>query len=360
MNDRWQDRAFPVRTGEELERERLATYLRQQWPDLEGDLEISQFPHGYSNLTYLLHVGRDEFVLRRPPFGANVRGGHDMAREYTILHQLVDVYPRVPRPLHYCADESILGAPFYLMERLQGVILRPQMPGEMAPAPSLMGQIAASTISNLAVLHAVDYEAAGLDQLGRPRGYVDRQIAGWTRRYHHAQTHDLAAMERTATWLAEHLPPEQDAALIHNDYKYDNLILDPADWSRIIGVLDWEMATIGDPFMDLGTCLGYWTQPDDPPEIQALQLSPTTLPGNPTRTEVVQAYVAASGRDVSDVLFYYVYGLFKVAVIVQQIYARYRQGHTSDPRFEGLDQAVRACGHMAQQAIRHQRIDRLG
>jgi aminoglycoside phosphotransferase (APT) family kinase protein len=355
----WRDRSAKVRSGEELAADRLEAYLKSRLPDLDGPLTVRQFPRGFSNLTYVLRVGDQELVLRRPPFGAKIKSAHDMGREYKILSSLVTIYPKAPRPLLFCDDESVLGAPFYIMTRLEGIILRPQMPEEMNPPPELMGQIADSFISNLVELNGVDFQGAGLADLGRPEGYVQRQIEGWTRRYQNSRTDEILEMERTAGWLAENSPAESGAALIHNDYKYDNIVLDPADWSQIIGVLDWEMTTIGDPLMDLGTSLGYWVQRDDPQEIQALQFSPTTLPGNPTRQELVDRYQQLSGREVDNIVFYYVYGLFKLAVIVQQIYYRYKKGHTRDPRFANLIHAVKACGRMAVQAIDKQRIDSL-
>jgi aminoglycoside phosphotransferase (APT) family kinase protein len=359
MAKQWLDQSKPVRPGEDLDPERLGRYLRDHLPALGRDLLVEQFPSGFSNLTYLLRLNGRELVLRRPPFGANVKGGHDMLREYTLLSRLIDVYPYVPRPLLYCDDETVLGAPFYVMERLTGVILRPMMPPAMIPAPPLMGRIAASFARNFAALHAVDIDAAGLAGIGRPEGYIQRQITGWTGRYHKARTDDIPEMERVAAWLAGQMPPESGAALIHNDYKYDNLVLDPADWSRIIGVLDWEMATIGDPLMDLGSSLGYWVEAADPPAIRALQFSPTTQPGNPTRAELVEQFARWSGRDVSNILYYYIYGLFKLAVIVQQIYYRYHKGYTRDPRFADLIHAVRACSQTAVQAIAKRRIDAL-
>jgi aminoglycoside phosphotransferase (APT) family kinase protein len=355
----WRDKSAKIRPGEELAIHRLDPYLKSRLPDLDGPLTVRQFRRGFSNLTYLLKVGDQELVLRRPPFGTKIKSAHDMGREYKILSSLIITFPKAPRPLLFCDDESVLGAPFYIMTRIKGIILRPQMPEEMNPPPELMGRIADSFISNLVELHSVDYQGAGLTDLGRPEGYVQRQIEGWTRRYQNACTDKIPEMEGAASWLAENSPVESGAALIHNDYKYDNIVLDPADWSQIIGVLDWEMTTIGDPLMDLGTTLGYWVQPDDPEEIQALQFSPTTLPGNPTRQELVDRYEQLSGRQVDNIVFYYVYGLFKLAVIVQQIYARYKKGHTQDPRFADLIHAVRACGRMAVQAIDKQRIDSL-
>ena len=355
----WRDKSAKVRVGEELAADKLEPYLKSRLPDLDGPLTVRQFHRGFSNLTYLLRVGDQELVLRRPPFGARIKSAHDMGREYKILSGLVTIYPQAPRPLLFCNDESILGAPFYIMTRIKGIILRPQMPEEMNPPSELMGRIADSLISNLVKLHSVDYQGAGLADLSRPEGYVQRQIMGWTRRYRNARTDEIPEIERAAAWLAENSPIESRAGLIHNDYKYDNIVLDPADWTQIIGVLDWEMATVGDPLMDLGTTLGYWVQPDDPEEIQALQFSPTTLPGNPTRQELVDRYEQLSGRQVDHVVFYTVYGLFKLAVIVQQIYSRYKLGYTQDPRFADLIFAVRACGRMAVQAIDKQRIDSL-
>ncbi len=356
---KWLDQPAPVRPGEELDTQKLAAYLRSRLPMLTGELEIQQFPKGFSNLTYLLRFGDHEWVLRRPPFGANIKSAHDMSREYRILSHLIHVYPKVPKPLLYCDDPDIIGAPFYVMERVRGVILRPSLPADQAPSPELMARIADSFIATFAELHAVDYHAAGLHDLGRPQGYVRRQIEGWTERYHRAKTDDIPDMERTAQWLAENLRDESGASLIHNDFKYDNLVLHPEDWSRVVAVLDWEMATIGDPLMDLGTSLAYWLDPDDPPELQRLQLSPTVLPGNPTRAELVQRYAEKSGRDVRDVVFYYAYGLFKLAVIIQQIYYRYKQGFTQDARFAHLIHGVRGCAAMAAAAIHKQRIDRL-
>ncbi|MCO5199009.1 MAG: phosphotransferase family protein [Anaerolineae bacterium] len=355
----WEDRPKSVRSGEELDGDRLAAYLQTELPDLSGSLEIEQFPSGFSNLTYMVRLGETELVLRRPPFGANIKSAHDMGREYTILSHLHPVFGRVPRPLLYCTDETVIGAPFYVMERVRGVILRAKAKPDMQPTPLLMAQIADSLAQTLVDLHYVDMDAVGLTGFGKPDGYVQRQIEGWARRYLRAKTDNVPSIERAARWLHDNMPSEQGAALIHNDFKYDNVVLDSAEWQHIIAVLDWEMATIGDPMMDLGTSLGYWVEADDPPVMKMLALSPTTLPGNPTRAEFVDMYARKSGRAVPNIVFYYVYGLFKVAVIVQQIYKRYVQGHTQDPRFAGLLHAVQACGQMAELAIDKRRIDRL-
>jgi aminoglycoside phosphotransferase (APT) family kinase protein len=359
MENDWRDKSTPVRSGEALDLEPLEVYLKENLPDLKGSLSVRQFPAGFSNLTYLVTVGDRDLVLRRPPFGVKIKSAHDMGREYKILSHLVEQYPKVPRPLIYCQDEIVLGAPFYVMTRLEGIILRPQMPEEMNPPLDVMARIADSFVENLVDLHTVDFRAAGLSDIGHPDGYVRRQTEGWTSRYFNSRTDDIPEMEKVAIWLDANTPAESGAALIHNDYKYDNIVLDPNDWSQITGVLDWEMATIGDPLMDLGTSLGYWIQANDTEEIQALQFSPTTLPGNLTREQLVEHYTRFTGAEVGDIVFYYVYGLFKLSVIVQQIYARYKRGYTKDPRFANLIHAVRACGRQAVQAISRQRIDGL-
>jgi aminoglycoside phosphotransferase (APT) family kinase protein len=320
---------------------------------------VEQFPGGYSNLTYLVRVGEHELVLRRPPFGRKIKSAHDMGREFEILSNLEKVYTRVPRPLAFCEHEDVIGAPFYVMERIQGIVLRANAPKTLTLDPETMQRLSEAFIDNLAAIHALDYKAAGLGELGKPEGYVERQIKGWTKRYFDAQTDEIPQIEVAAVWLAENMPPDSGAALIHNDYKYDNLILDPRDLSNILGVLDWEMATIGDPLMDLGTTLGFWVDPDDPQELKDLAFGITSLPGNYTRMQLVNRYAERSDLDVSQVLFYYVYALFKIAVIVQQIYARYIAGHSQDERFASMIDVVRVMGITSNRALELGRINKL-
>jgi aminoglycoside phosphotransferase (APT) family kinase protein len=353
------DEPQPTRPGEELDAAKLETYLRQALPDLSGHVQIAQFPKGYSNLTYLLNVGERELVLRRPPFGAKIKTAHDMGREYRILSHLIAVYPKVPRPLAYCEDESVLGAPFYIMERVKGIILRAKPPTGLQLTPASMRRISESFIDNLTEIHGVDYVAAGLGDLGKPEGYITRQVEGWIKRYQNARTDDIPEMERIAAWLVEHKPAEAGGGLIHNDYKYDTLVLDPQDVSQIRAVLDWEMATIGDPLMDLGSTLGYWVDPDDPEDWQKQSFGMTTWPGNLNREQLLERYMHKSGRTVGQAVFYYAYALFKIAVIVQQIYARYKQGLTQDARFAGLINLVRSGSKTACLAIEKKRITRL-
>lgn len=353
------DQPTPIRRGEELDTARLEAYLLEQLPEAEGPLLVQQFPSGFSNLTYLLRLGDQQLVLRRPPFGANIKTAHDMGREYTILSRLIGNFDLAPRPLLYTDRTDVIGAPFYVMERVEGVILRATMSVEQAPPPPVMRQIAGNFVDVLAALHAVDYEAAGLADFGRPEGYVERQVTGWAQRYERAKTDDIPALEQTARWLADHRPPESDAAIIHNDYKYDNIVLAAADLTHIKAVLDWEMATLGDPLMDLGTTLGYWFTAEDPDFIRRLQLNPSAWPGNPDRTELAESYARRSGRSLDHLVFYYVFGLFKIAVIAQQIYTRFRQGHSQDPRFGALIHAVRGLGMMATRAVEKKRVDEL-
>ncbi|HEX3186672.1 MAG TPA: phosphotransferase family protein, partial [Pyrinomonadaceae bacterium] len=341
--------------------EALLAYLKQHLPELDGPLTVEQFPAGFSNLTYLLRIGDRELVLRRPPIGAKIKTAHDMGREYRILAHLHPVYAKVPRPLLFCADEDVLGAPFYVMERVKGIILRAQPPRGIDLSADTMRRLSEVFVDNLVEIHAIDYEAAGLGGLGSPQGYVSRQISGWTKRYYNARTDDIPEIERLAKWLEEHLPADTArGSLIHNDYKYDNLVLAPDDLTRVVAVLDWEMATVGDPLMDLGTTLGYWVESTDPEEWQQYGFVLTKLPGNFTRRELLDYYSRGSGRDVSDPVFYYAYALLKIAVIVQQIYARYQKGLTKDSRFAQLGSLVKACGGLAQRAIAYNRIDRLG
>lgn len=355
------DRSSQVRSGEELPVDALYNYLNTHLSEVNAPLIVEQFPAGFSNLTYLIRSGDRELVLRRPPVGAKIKTAHDMSREYRILSHLYPVYKKVPRPLLFCDDESILGAPFYVMERVTGIILRAQRPTGVDLAPELMRRLSQAFIENLAEIHELDYQAAGLGDLGSPQGYVKRQVEGWTKRYFNARTDDVPAIEKLADWLQQNLPADSErAGLIHNDYKYDNLVLDPDDLAHVIAVFDWEMATIGDPLMDFGTSLGYWVETNDPEEWQRYGFGLTSLPGSFTRTELLDYYTQRTGRRIDDPVFYFAYGLLKIAVIVQQIYFRYQKGLTRDPRFARLGALVNACGDLAQRAIERKRIDSLG
>jgi aminoglycoside phosphotransferase (APT) family kinase protein len=335
-----------VREGEELDLARLAEWLRSQSLQAEG-LSVEQYPRGHSNLTYLLHAGEHAWVLRRPPAGSRVHSAHDMVREARLLEKLHPVFPLAPHVVAVCEDAAVIGAPFYLMDPVRGAILRGAAP-KVELSPAEVRAMNAAFVRTLVSLHAVDFRAAGLP--GKPEGYVRRQVEGWTRRWHDARTEEIPDVDEIARWLQERLPPERGAAFLHNDFKLDNLVLDPDDPSRVVGVLDWEMSTAGDPLMDLGTAVGYWVEEGDPEPLKAFAFGPTFLPGSFTRAEIVSEYARLSGRDTSGMLFYSCFALFKTAVVAQQIYKRYLEGLTHDERFAALGMGVQILARSAVEA----------
>ena len=261
------DHPAAIRSGEELDVARLEPFLHSHFPDETGALKIRQFPSGHSNLTYSLHLGTKELVLRRPPFGSKVKSAHDMSREFRVLSKLHSVYAPAPEVLLYCDDSSVIGAPFYVMEPIHGVILRRQLPPGLDFSAETARRLSESFIENFIRLHLVDYAAAGLSDLGKPDGYLERQVRGWTERYYGSKTHDYPEVEKISTWMQQHMPSTSAVSLIHNDYKYDNVVLDSSDITKIVGVLDWEMCTIGDTLSDLGAVLAYWIDATDPEEL---------------------------------------------------------------------------------------------
>ena len=345
------DQAGPIRADEDLNIRRLENWLRSHLSAC-GTLSVEQFLSGHSNLTYLIRVGDQEFVLRRPPFGNLVKSAHDMGREYRVLSKLWQVYSPAPRPYAFCEDKDIIGDEFYVMERRRGIVLRQNnVPDELVSSPAALNQLGLSLIDNLVKLHSLDFEAAGLGSLGKPQGYAERQVNGWKNRYTMAQTDSWPEMEELGRWLQGNIPSDSSAGLVHNDYKYDNLMLSADDLTTIVAVFDWEMATIGDPLMDLGTTLSYWIQADDQEETQRLAFSPTMLPGSPTRRELADRYAQMTGVVLPDMLYYYCFGVFKLAVILQQIYARYARGKTTDVRFAGMNMSVAALARAGIKAI---------
>jgi aminoglycoside phosphotransferase (APT) family kinase protein len=335
------DAPMRVRAGEELDLARLAPFLRSRFPGEREGISVQQFPSGHSNLTYAVMLGDREMVLRRPPFGTKVKSAHDMGREFRVLAKLHGAYPLAPEVLHYCDDETILGAPFYLMERLRGVIIRRDPPPGLEFSAESLRRLSESFVDHLARLHALDYATIGLAEIGKPEGYLRRQVLGWIERYAGSQTHELPEVEQIAAWMKQHMPASSRATLIHNDYKYDNTVLNADDPTEIIGLLDWEMSTIGDPLTDLGTALAYWVNPNDSEELQELRWGPTTSPGSLNRAELASRYAQKTGRNISHMPFYLAFARFKVAVIVQQIYYRYHHGLTQDARFAGMPEVVK-------------------
>jgi aminoglycoside phosphotransferase (APT) family kinase protein len=335
------DQAGAVRVGEELDLARLQRFLLDQFGG-SGPVAVEQFPHGHSNLTYLVRLGSQEVVLRRPPFGSKVRSAHDMAREYRVLSKLHTSFPAAPKTILFCDDLSLFGAPFYLMEPIRGMIIRREPPSGVPFPPETARRLSEVFVDTLACLHRVDYAAIGLADLGKPQGYLERQVKGWIDRYHNSKTHDLPEVETISAWLIKRMPIPRQTALLHNDYKYDNIVLDPADATKIIGLLDWEMCTLGDPLTDLGTALAYWTDPQDPEELREIRPAPTTLPGTLSRAQLVERYASITGLDPGDMTFYLAFARLKVAIIIQQIYFRYAQGLTQDERFAAMPKRIKS------------------
>jgi aminoglycoside phosphotransferase (APT) family kinase protein len=347
-----------VRSGEELNEALLLKYLRENEliTTVESDLAVQQFTHGYSNLTYLLTIQEKEFVLRKPPMGV-VRRGHDMHREFTVQSALKEVFPKVPKMHAFTDDTTILGSQFYVMEKVEGIILNYNEATTRTMGVKDYKTIANSWLDTFVELHQVDYSAIGLSNLGTPAGYVERQVTNWGKQYLKAKSAEFPEAAIVMNWMQENQPKEYHHCLIHNDYKYDNIVFKDDSWLQVSAVLDWEMATLGDPLMDLGTSLGYWTVATDPDFMKSGIPSPTIFEGNPIRSEMAEMYANKSGRDVANLVFYYVFGLFKIAVIAQQIYDRYQKGFTSDPRFAHLNKAAELCCKLAVKAIKTKKID---
>ncbi len=346
------DRAKSVREGEELDLDKLRPFLKEALGISGQQWTVEQFPGGYSNLTYLLRIDDRELVLRRPPFGSKVKRAHDMSREFRILSKLAPKKHWAPRPLLFCSDHGVLGADFYVMQRKKGVILRRQVPAGMTIDEATAQRLCETLVDTLVELHEVDIAQLELGDFAKPQGFVQRQVSGWTRRYDDAKTDDIAEMPQLAGWLADNMPPSPPATVVHNDFKFDNVVYDSERFERIVGVLDWEMATLGDPLIDLGTLLCYWIEQNDAPGLHNLSFGPTMIPGMLTRRQLVDRYAERTGRDVSNILFYYVFGLFKTAVVAQQIYYRFKQGLTKDPRFAALIFGVKL---LADKAVEHQK-----
>ena len=346
------DQSTQIRAGEELDVARIDPYLKAHIPGLGGTPHISQFPGGASNLTYLIRYADQELVLRRPPFGHKAKSAHDMGREFRIINQLKDAFPYCPQAFAHCTDDAVIGSEFYVMERINGIILRADLPAELKLDALQTGQLCKSFIDRLVELHQVDYQACGLAELGKPQGYVERQIRGWTDRYDKACTPDAPPWTEVKAWLVEKMPADHPVpAIVHNDYRFDNVLLDPENPMRIIGVLDWELTTLGDPLMDLGNTLAYWIEANDPAPVQLMRRQPSHAPGMLTRREFVDYYAERSGIRIDNYDFYYAYGLFRLAGIVQQIYYRFFHGQTQDKRFAQFIQMNKLLEQMTLQVI---------
>ena len=340
-----QDQARDVREEDAFDVARVDAFLKQHIHGLEGTPALRQFPGGASNLTYLLSYANRELVLRRPPRGAKAKSAHDMLREARVMDALKPSYPYVPAILARCDDENVIGQDFYVMERLRGTILRRDLPRELGLDRDGVRSLCTAFVDRLVQLHAVDATAPALRELGKGEGYIARQLAGWSERWRQAATEGSDACEDVIAWLNEHQPAHDNArCVIHNDFRFDNVVLADGNAFDIIGVLDWELATVGDPLMDLGSSLAYWVQADDDAVFQSFRRQPTHEAGMFTRREVVAYYGERTGIDVSHWSFYEVFGLFRLMVIIQQIYRRFALGQTTNPQFAGFGDAAKYMG----------------
>ncbi len=331
-----EDKAGQVRPGEELPEAELLAYLQQHLEGLSGPMQVTQFSGGASNWTYRLACANADLILRRPPAGTKAKSAHDMGREFRIQQALKPVYPYVPTMRHYCADESIIGADFYIMDRLHGIIPRKNMPRNLELSTAQTRTLCQRALDCLIELHQVDIHAAGLTDLAKGEGYTERQVSGWSERYRRAKTWNVPSGKGIMRWLAEHMPPTETICMTHNDFRFDNLVLDSQDPTNIIGVLDWELATLGNPLMDIGNSLAYWIEADDDAIARSTRRQPTHLPGMFTRQQVIDYYCDKMQLDASDFAFYEVFGLFRLSVIAQQIYYRYHHGQTRNPAFKNF------------------------
>ena len=350
----------PVRTGEELDPQKVASYLfeKELIEDKNVTLNILQFSNGFSNLTYLLQIGNKEYVLRMPPKGA-IKRGHDMSREYKVLSKLHTHFDKAPKTYAFEAGNEILGASFYIMEKMEGVVINYKEAVARKISPEAFKIISNSWLDTFVEFHNLDYKKVGLQDLGKPEGYVERQVTNWSKQFVKAKTQEIPAADFVMKWIHEHQPNVYDHTIIHNDFKYDNVVFQENNWTKLNAILDWEMCTLGDPLMDLGASLAYWTTPADGPAASMGIPSPTILPGNPSRTDIVQMYAERSGRSINHLTFYYAFGLFKIAVIAQQIYYRYDKGLTSNKKFAHLNQVCEFLCMIAQQAIQKDKIEGL-
>ncbi|MBE3557534.1 MAG: phosphotransferase family protein [Firmicutes bacterium] len=352
-----EEETIPVRPGDELQIESLLAYLRQHLSGFpNGELRVRQYPTGASNLTYLLEVGSWQAVLRRPPRGPIPPKAHDMRRESMLLEHIAPLFPLAPKPYLFCDDETVIGAPFYVMEHKRGFTVDDAFPPDVEVSEALCEAMCQAFVESFVAIHTLDYTAAGLEHFGHPHGFVQRQVQSWIERYQRSKVEEHPYGERLCRWLSDHIPAQQPAALIHNDYKVNNIVWDHNQPSKIVGILDWEMATIGDPLFDLGVSLSYWFEQGDPPELQAVQPTVTSLPMFWSRRQIAQAYAVRSGRDLSDLPFYLTFGYFRLAVVLLQIYARYLAGGASDDRFAAFGTRARVLLNHAWETIQHAQL----
>jgi len=336
-----------VRQGEEINLQALAAYLRGKIEGAERGVQVEQFPHGHSNLTYLLRAGDREYVLRRGPLGPVAPKAHDMAREFRVLQAVHPHFPEAPEPYLLCEDPAILGAVFFLMERRKGIVLREPSPRELAGVAGAPSIVSEAFVDCMVRMHRIDVASTGIAALGKPEGFVARQVQSWAERWQRSKTEELPDMDRVIDRLAARTPASIPPTLVHNDFKLDNVMLRANSLDRVEAVLDWEMTTVGDPLADVGLTLCYWSWASAPQLGAMMVPTITSQPGWYTRERFIQHYAKSTGRDVSQIGYYEVLGIFKLAVIVQQIFYRFARGQTQDQRFRNFDQRVKGLAHLA-------------
>ena len=342
----------PVRKDENLDWPTLDRYLKSVLPHLEGEAEVSQFAGGNSNLTYRLKYANDDLVVRRPPFGTKAKTAHSMIREYRIMTELKAVYPSVPETLYYSDDETIIGSEFYVMRKVDGLLISNRIPAEWNFTSEDTRRFCTGFWEKLIELHQVDYVAAGLGDFGKPQGYVERQLLGWNRRFERVITADVDQFASVRDWLVANMPSDSARhSVLHGDFRIDNVILDKHNPCNILAVLDWEICALGDPLMDLGNSLAYWIQDDDPIELKHLLVQPSNAPGMLTRSQILDLYQDRTGIDTSGFTFYLVYGYWRLTVILQQIYFRYFHGQTQDERFKTFGKTAQHLGEHCRRLI---------
>ncbi len=346
-----------VRNGEELDDRAVGNWLIEHGEDISGPVEVTQYSGGASNWTYRLKYENADLILRRPPTGIKAKSAHDMSREYYVQRALAEYYPVVPEMVLLCQDESVIGCDFYVMKRIEGIIPRANLPKEINFDELQTRELCTNFIDKLIELHQVPYEGTDLEKLGKGDGYCQRQVDGWDSRYEKAKTINVPSFKYVRQWLKDHVPSDSKTCVIHNDWRFDNVILDPENPSKIIGVLDWEMATLGDPLMDLGSSLAYWVEESDNAIFKATRRQPTHLKGMFTRTEVVEYYLNKTGLKTDNWTFYEVFGIFRLAVIAQQIYYRYYHKQTNNPAFKDFWIVIHALHIRALKLIGLQKIE---
>ncbi|MGB8697356.1 phosphotransferase family protein [Acinetobacter sp.] len=346
-----------VREGEELDVAAVENWLKQQGIELHGQADVTQYSGGASNWTYRLKYNNADLILRRPPKGTKAKSAHDMAREYHVQHHLSPFYSVLPEMVALCQDESVIGCDFYVMKRIKGIIPRAKLPPELQFGEAEVNKLCVNVIDKLIELHQVPYQGTELEKLGKGDGYCRRQVEGWDARFEKAHTLNVPSFKFVRKWLLENIPDDTNTCIIHNDWRFDNVILDPNNPTEVIGVLDWEMATLGDPLMDLGSALAYWVEETDNMIFKSTRRQPTHLKGMFTRKQVVDYYLKKMDMQTENWTFYEVFGIFRLGVIAQQIYYRYYHQQTNNPAFKDFWIVIHALHIRALKLIGKQKFE---